>query len=547
MKTIKVSEPKPYLSPRSSPPRALPFGPVFSLFAWAAILVGAFVVVTHWRQEAAHSIPPWRRGYRQRGELVRMQPGMRLSLGGNTMSGSFTWWFPPGDGRLQEPRYIANLSTQVGDYLVSVRQISEPRGTRLLIGSPPYPPTGPPWLQAYLNLQVLGTRPDALERLRGFATHLTAIDNTGHRLDLVETPQVFPLTHGRGGLVHLGSLAQDARYLKSLDGDLLVARAEQADAAGTPPMALRFHLDNVPIPETHHIYGVVAARYLDASHARQAAFLAHGKESVALTGKQADAWKSLFPPEVMDTGPLSLPVHLLLQPGIENRFPVSVPALIGKGTRDTIECALTPQIGADGELALRLAVTPDAASTPTVQLPIRTWDNAPVVMLLPSGSASPSRHSHRPLALWLNLYLERPAPNELLLPAFPFPAGREQQGGELVGQVIVAGEPLQLGSVRLTITRADARGLPIGEPTRLHVGLDNEGRWRFANIAPGSYVVQYQTLYPFFSNAVPATSPLPDYLRRRYGITDTAWEQPAPANAVVRAGGRTVLPAWEIR
>src|SRR5579884_636266 len=474
-----------------------------------------------------------------------------------------------------EPRYVANLADRVGDYCVSVRQVVA--GDDRLTLYQNVPPTAPrrPLGGLVVSVQVMAARQEALGRIREFTRHLTATDDTGQRLTTQDVSPVVAFPRGLARLVHLSAPAPRARFLVSLEGDLRLVgsgarplhplarlagasgfrpdgerRAPARDhQAGEPPVrVVPFHCAAVPLPGAHHLFGLAAARFLPPAMAAGLKAETDASQGVrVLTGRQIKALRRLFPPYTREPGPFALPTRLILVPDVANSFLLSAPALSNR-TRTPVRlaCRLTPHSGPDGEIRLQLTVPRAGGLIPLARADLRAWDNAPLILILPARGGAGQISAQPPLALLLHLYLDMPPTNSISLDAesLPFKASREERGGAITGAAQAGRQPLGLGTARVKISRTDGQAASSETPVVTQAALDQEGRWRLGNLSPGRYLVQLLEVNPYISPATVPTSPW-NYLRRRFGVTQHAWQHATQDNVIVRAGGEASLLPWQ--
>ncbi|HZP82011.1 MAG TPA: hypothetical protein VFB21_10260 [Chthonomonadaceae bacterium] len=570
------------LSPRL--PGKAPSQQILGAILCAGILFSLAAGVVVWRSRNTARTPKIRRG-----EFPRMQPNgfrrfsggmMMLGMGpdprfGGGMRGAFGRFEPP-----PEPRYVANLVGTTGAYIVSVRQVlSDGRGGYLYFNPAPEQLQRRTQLpDIVLSMQVMSASDAAMARVADFASDLVVYDDTGHRLDVMDTHRIVRFSHGCSRMIRLKAPAPNARFLKRIEGGITLGApgvpptarlAEETllrKGAGSPvrapggpvvPVSLRqvekgpglkFQIENVPLPMTTHVYGVAAARFLDTATAARVGAEGGGNEIQILTGTRAKELRGLFPPFTEEPGPLHLPTRLILVPEATNRFQVPIPALSSGGSEPpALQCTLTPRLGPDGEIALKASAAQQGAGGPAAEIALSAWDNAPFLLVIPAKHPAIRATANRPLALWLHLFLDMPPPERLGVgqAPVPFPAVKGERGGALVGQLKAGGEPLGLGVINVRVTRLDEHGTPQGKPLTVETTLDSEGKWGFANLSPGRYRVQLLEVQPYLSQATTASS-LPNYLRRRFGVKTFGWQNETQENVIVRAGGQTRLLPWQM-
>lgn len=427
------------------------------------------------------------------------------------------------------PRYFANLATQVGPYVVSIRQVileskrrfdlytNQPEGTVRPAGDP-----------ISLSLQVMCATPEPLQRVADFASRLVLTDNRGQRYVCDNAGQLQTFERGMARIVGSVRLSPDAHYLKSVEGQI---RLEPDPAGGADAQArhtLSFRIQNVPLPVENHLFGVASAVFLPPEHAR--AFTVTGS-LVALAPQHTRRLNRLFPPYVPEPGPLRLPNRLLLQSDVTNAFLVPLPE-----GEPPLQCTLRPVLGTDGEIQAECTLAMAGSSGKPVRASLRFWDDEPQVLLCSERALNPDARSARPIALWIHLYTDRPA--EWHPTTSPFPATGRERGGSLIGQVRLGQHPLSRGTVRLEIASLDATSGTYQNATELEMMLDAEGRWCLANIAPGTYRVRALRALPYRS-AVVRTSDPDAYLRRRCGLKSPVLLQADQSGLRVH-GGRQV-------
>jgi hypothetical protein len=248
---------------------------------------------------------------------------------------------------------------------------------------------------------------------------------------------------------------------------------------------------------------------------------------------------------VPDSGPLQQPMRLLMQPELPNGFRVylPLPEMATTENNASLRCTLTPRIKRDGEIALDGTILASDRTVP-VHAAFSAWDNEPVALILPRGTEAKGA---RRTVLWLCLYLDMPPRDPVATSAMarPFPAHGGEIGGALAGQALAGDQPLRFGRAVIDVSRLDGEVTASPETTTVEVTLDEEGRWRFANLSPGIYRVQLKEFRPARSDIAPL-SPLTDYLRRRYGLANPVWQDTRQDELVVRAGGPVSLKPWRL-
>lgn len=503
------------------------------LIGWCSVLIGLIGAVWIWQHRPVR--PPYserrfssadRAGFSGfQGD--RFRPPMYMITGG--------WGgFGTHDGRVRlpqrAPRYLANLAAQAGDYVVSVRQVmgsDNASGRNLYANRPPDAIRGP-LERMSLSLQVMSPKEEAVANVSDFAAHLVATDDKGRRLASVSNFSMVDFPRGKARVVEMETPAPDAQYLKTLEGEIILRKY-----GSTKPESRTFRIENVPLPVTNHVFGVVSAAYVDASHLTAApsgpALSNTAISSRLLTGKDADLFRDSFPPARPEPNPLGLPSRVVLRPELENRLRLYTASSEGK-TPDVWECSLKPRVGLDGEIPLTLELK-QGQNTMPLRAEVSVWENEPALVLL-----SARDHKGRSLAVWLQLYLDAPPDEEdsSPLPQRPVPAGQGERGAAMHGQIAFEGVPLRYGRAALEVLHWDATANAWNKPVLAKVMLDQDGAWNFANLSPGRYRVRIVSAQPYRSGMSPNGRDA-DFLRRRYGMTSPLWQNETQ-EMTVRAG-----------
>jgi hypothetical protein len=514
--------------------------------SWGSIVLGLIGAVWIWQHPAPDRMRrslAWRIDFPDRAGMPFMDPYRRVRGPSVGMYG-----IPE-----RTSRYLANLSTEVGDYVVSVRQVFGGRSVQSLYVNPPLSAPSTPMGSSLLTLQIMSASPKAMRRVRDFAVNLHIADDAGRPLKATSVYLPVAFEHGLARRIDLSEPSPNARYLQYLEGEILLSEPEEADrssqeeadsreASARNLHRLKFRIDTIPLPVMTHVFGVGGANYVEPS---QTQGLGAFDGLQVLTGARASALRHLFPPYVPDSGPLQQPMRLLMQPDLPNSFRVYLP-LPEMATTDnyaSLQCSLTPRIKQDGEIALEGTIlAPD--STVPVRVAFSVWDNEPVALVLPRRAGA--KEAPRTV-LWLCLYLEMPPrdPVGTSATARPFPAHRGEIGGAIAGQALAGEKPLRFGRAVIDVSRLDGEDAAPSETVTVEITLDEEGRWRFANLSPGRYRVQLKDFYPARSDITPR-SPEADYLHRRYGLANPVWQDTRQDNLVVRAGSQVSLQPWRL-
>lgn len=453
------------------------------------------------------------------------------------------------------PRYYANLATDVGDYVVSVRQVITDYSSYNLFLAPAGQHSLLTDHSFALSIQVLAKNADAFRRIRDYAVNLTAVDDQGdvHPCDLRYDSVSFP--NGLARLVHFHGVDVRTRYLKELTGEILLSDADSGrqsldqsrppggsgarDAAADPTVQrLKFAISNVPLPMNPLVYGVTAARYVTKKEAQAAGVAGptSGQRCAVLTGDRMAGLRRLFPPYVEEPEPLKLPSRLIMIPDVPNRLNLGA---VGGKQAATVKCALTPRIGEDGDIRCGVDVTgPNGLER--VRTDVDLWDREQAIVVLPA----PGMQGKTLLALLLHLYLDvQSSPPADSFRVNPFLARSGDRGGVIVGEVHVRNRALRGGVVQLEVARTDERGRIPGESAVLEIAIDRDGGWELPNLAAGHYDIKLRGLLPSATRFGNTRSPL-GYMRHRFGFKQPAWNRSGLEHVALKAGGLVRLAPW---
>lgn len=523
---------------KANQPRANRIIQAASVVAWCCVLLGLAGAITLWnlRTQARR-----RRPANGHAEISSMQAAMSTMRGdGKSLKGGFGFMLS-GSNRAPTrlPRYIANLATEVDDYVVSVRQVLGSVSGQNLYNN--YRPQfkRPRLDRPTLSIQIMAPEERSIARIRAFPLNVTAEDEKGRRLSTVDSMERITFPKGMARLVTFSDIDPTARYLKFVEGEFVTARP---GAGADQTVRHRFRIENVPLPVKNHVFGVSALTLVDQQRLPVSATRSP-EEVHLLNGKAAAGIRRLFPPFAPETNRLGLPNRLLLQEGVLSRFFLDTVSASDRRSRfPALFCALKVQPKEAGEIEVEWSLGRAGKPEETVRAVQRLWDDEPAVFVLPARRVLKQQPAGRWIAVLLHLYQEMPIQRPYFGPALtPFPTDGKV-GGALVGRVKAGGEPLRNGRVQLMIERLDPDFQSSEGVTRSHIPLDKEGTWRFGNMMPGRYRLTLEEAQPYYSAF---TKPVPweEYLRRRYGISEPVWS-PSTQEIVVTPGGFSDLKTW---
>ncbi len=465
--------------------------------------------------------------------------------------------------------YNANLTDRVGDYIVSVRR------TRALNytwdDNPPlgYLPVTP--APIYLSIQVMSARPDALRRLISIARGLTVTDSDGQRLT-PELSQEFAFPNGRGCRLRLppGKPA----FLRRVDGLLtLMPAAPRHTTEKTPkkdadPTSLPFHIVNVPLPWTSHIYGIASATVLDEQTAAGLGLrmprlpLPSGTAPIGarqpspvppvrlITGARVEAALRHLPRAAFDAPDLPLTNRLVIEPNA----PCNVLLRLASGADSAdlrplcVSCGLTVKPADDGELVTTLRLQ-TGVNRPLEQT-FSVWDDCPMIAAVPVRLLCPDQahlewaQSSRWALVYLHMFSDNTPRYAIGESATPrrFLAAPSTRGGALSGRLSANGEGIGPASATLSLARLRADGQEDGAEEAVEISLNDEGRFALPNVAAGRYRLALGDVRP----DVGRLSRKPDfasYLKHRWQITSPVPE-PVTQEASVGPGEHKELLPW---
>lgn len=458
---------------------------------------------------------------------------------------------------LTAPLYIANLSTLVDGYTISVRQVLS--GRAHLFENVPLAvrlPAGP----LVISLQVMSAEHDLQHVQIAPGTTIMAQDETGQLLK-GQYVSSFRFPKGLGVLFAFPEPSPSARFLRSVGGVLKLAspQAIQQEVTSresrlyprlnqnspTPVVSphpsmqeLPFQISEVPLPIVSHIYGLCNARLLPSS---QIGLNSASSGFILLKGARVDSLHKLFPPFVPDPGPLHLPNRVLLLPGIPSRFRVPIGGVEGGFLKCTVETDLEPYGVMPTHLVFTLPNRLRKQGALTMETSLPVWDHEPVILVLPTDWGP----SGMRLVVWMELYLEMPPPLTNNVPpqvCFHLVAPQGEMGGGIQGRVLLDGAPLALGLVKMQLTCLE--GPVRGEQDAVWMPLDAEGVWRVQGLFPGKYRVHLMAAQPHISPmVVPKSFRWSEYVRLHNGITMGQWQNPAQV-VDVEPGSMAFLKDW---
>jgi hypothetical protein len=470
-----------------------------------------------------------RRANRSESRFIVQNPSRQMFLNGTPgpFLGGTTYQLSGSSGsRLPQgfPRYFANLSTQTGDFIVSVRQVADFEQGLTLYENNPLRESRLPMTHASVSVQVMTASEDEIERVVDFAAEMQATDDTGVVHQSKEVSRLTPFRRGFARIVYFPPPSADAKRYTRLSGSVRV-KTENGEKE------IPFALTNIPLPKENHFFGLAAAALLPEQKGDREE--GTGNRGV-MYAEAARAVEKNFPPFVPESGPLQLPNRLILISEQPNRFPLHLPT--GRGEKPLF-CTLTPHLGMDGKVMLHCRLETPNRTTP-LEWDVSTWDNEPLVLLFDAAHFYPDVKGKAGLRLHL---FSRPW-METLPSASPIPASKAVHSGTIRMRALVKNQPLRFGQARIELKLMNGSKGDQGETT---VELNEQGEGRIQNVPPGTYSITLKELLPFRGNMTPVSKDS-ERLRLRYGLTNPQISARLQENLALRPGGQLSLKTWNV-
>ncbi|MCX6381386.1 MAG: hypothetical protein NT023_18240 [Armatimonadetes bacterium] len=417
------------------------------------------------------------------------------------------------------PRYVANMATTTGEYVVSVRQvIGTSAGQNLLSDSNAL------LEQVILSIQVMALSDRAERSLTKIGAQLTAEDDQGKHLDTAQTKAPVRFHRGLGQLFELTAPTPNAKRLLSVSGEI-VLRTEKGESSTLP-----FHLKNVFLPLMRHYYGTAALGYLLEEEAKQFVQPQNTSDFPYINSPEAVLFKKPFPPYSPEPAPVQLPTRVILSRTFPNELILHLPPEKGVGSKQFLNCTLRVQAeneGAiDGTITLSLP-----GSSEVKESRFRVWTGEAGLLLLPDFAPRSGKRLGLRLHLLSHPNQESNRPADYI-PSAPFALKPGQRGALVSGQIMVGKAPVPGGRMRLEITPRD---LTI-KRQNVVLFFGESGEWQLGNFAPGVYRFHLDFLDVRHLRTSDMTLP-EEYLRYRYGFHQIKIENQTQQDVEVRPGG----------
>ena len=423
------------------------------------------------------------------------------------------------------PRYIANLSTSVGEYIVSVRQVADFDQNVSLNENLPLIRKRLSPQHLSLSLQIMAANSEAIEHITEFALHVKATDNTGI---IQESENISPLVrfeHGMARILILPAPPQGVKFYRSIEGAFAVT--EKGIEKQVP-----FTLTNIPLPVENHLFGLAAASVLSALP-KKIRFDVDGK--AVIQDSEADILKAEFPPFTLETGTLKLPNRLILLSNRANRFPVFLPM-----AEDELPliCTLIPQPKPASGVAFTCLVETLGSSAKPLEWKVEAWENDPLILVFPLSHFFPNVRQTAGLRL---LFFSR-QPYETAPTVSPIAPGRDTQSGSLIVGASIGDSPLRSGRAKIQIALQGDSAVQSNEVT---VELNEEGMGTISNVPPGIYNITVKDLFPYHNNLSPLTDGMAA-LAHRYHLIQPQIRGQMQQRIILSPGGVLRLKPWQV-
>ena len=497
-----------------------------------ASILGVFGLLWY----VANDARPFRRSRRSvMAEQRLLAPLMMQSPSRNSLMGGAPTLYTPGVGYQQmeplripqgQPRYFANMSTTVGDYVVSVRQVADFEQGMTLYTNALVSETRPPLGRISLSIQVMSASGEAARSIRDFAPKIKVTDNKGGKQESSEASRIAEFDQGKARLLVLSPPTKDATYYTTVEGAIILRREDSTEKQ------IPFTLTTIPLPTQNHLFGLAAASLITLSP-EQSKFDAADKG--VIQGEPAYAFEEKFPPFTPETGLLKQPNRLILVPDRANRFPLALPTPNGE---ILLLCTLTPhpELESHDKITVHLEAVGNPAKPLEWQLD--AYENEPIILTFATSHFLPILNQTAGIRL---LVFTRPSV-ETLATVSPIPADPKTKSGSLVVTAKVGNSPLRYGNAKIEIVHR------VGDKTQrgsVTVNLNEEGIGRIHNLPPGNYEVMLQELMPYHNDLTPRPDGL-QAIMRRYRLNQPKLTAQSQKSLALSPGGQMTLQPWRV-
>lgn len=424
------------------------------------------------------------------------------------------------------PRYFANLSTTVDEYIVSVRQAADSDQGMTLYENALASETRPPLSRISLSVQVMSASGEAIRQIREFAPQLKVTDNKGGKQESLEASRTAEFTQGKARLLVLPPPTSGATYYTTVEGAIVLRQEDGTDKQ------ISFHLTNIPLPSQNHLFGLASANLVSLSPGRSQ-FDAEGKGMIQ--GEPAYAFEEKFPPFTPETGLLKQPNRLILIPDLANQFPLALPTPDGE---IPLLCTLTPHPEPESHHGITVRLEALGNSAKPLEWQIDAYENEPIILTFSTSHFLPNLKQTAGIRL---LVFTRPSV-ETMPTISPIRADSKTKSGSLVVTAKVRNSPLRYGKAKIEIVYLHGDKMQSGEAT---VNLNEKGVGRVHNLPPGNYEVTLKELMPLHNDLTPQPDGL-QAIMRRYHLNQPKLTAQVQKSLSLSPGGQMTLQPWRV-
>ncbi len=444
------------------------------------------------------------------------------------------------------PMYVANLDCKVDKFIVSAREVIGNSGQQRLKLNIPQNLQRDTLQNFQISLQIMSSDVNALDKVKDFGIHLTAVDDTGKKC-ITNPDGIYPIvtfTTGRARIVSLSSPSPTAKFLKEVKGEIILNADGDNDSSSSssPEKSLSFVLHNIPLPVTNHIYSDVDAIIVPLSKSSSTRLAKFGEGDQLSAPASLTNFANEFPDFPVPSGPLNLPTHLILQDGVRANYTLYVQS--GKLRRE-IRCSLLPHSDIDGEIHLDAIFSAASNTDKKTGRTFKAWLDEPCILSFPAESLIGSSGESKQILVRFRftMYTEGNSPQPHSQAAMTFQAVAGERGAVLEGSVHMKGYSPGYGSIKMIVQKLT----PINSqsiPKEMSILLDRNGKFKLANTAPGTYRIRITGYEPILTPFVKYVR-WDGYIKRRFGINHPVWENETQ-ELTLHAGGYSSLSAWNL-